>query len=310
MTDAPIRLACIGDVAWDIMLRPESDLVWGSDVFGAVRLLPGGCAANVAVWARRLGAFSLIVGKVADDDLGSLMITHLEREGVRDGVSVVHAGQTARIGVVVHPGGERAFVTDHHSLLAFTVDDLPTGILDRANLLFLSGYGIFASGSAAIFRPLLHESRRRGIAVAFDPSSFSLVRAYGANRLLDEVGPVDFLFVNEAEAASLQPGAESSRLLDHARMVIVKRGANGATAHWEGGTVAAPADPVTVVDTTGAGDAFDAGFLVEYGASGDLPRALAAGNRLGAYVCAHLGAQPRLRSPSRDPGSGSRVPGP
>ena len=78
-----LRLLVIGDIAWDIFIRPEGDLVRGSDVLGTVDVMPGGAAANVAVWARRLGADATLVGKIGDDTLGTLMHAHLQRRARR-----------------------------------------------------------------------------------------------------------------------------------------------------------------------------------------------------------------------------------
>ncbi len=120
------------------------------------------------------------------------------------------------------------------------------------------------AGSASFASPLLAEARRRGIVVAFDPSSFSLIRAHRPARLLDEVGPLDVLLCNEDEARALVPDGPLEGLLAHTAVAVVKRGGEGATAIHAGGVVSAAAQPIVVADTTGAGDAFDAAFLVEY----------------------------------------------
>ena len=289
----PPRLLVIGDIAWDVLLRPSGELVWGADVYGHVDLMPGGSAANVAVWARRQGAEVTLVGQVGDDRLGRLMHEHLADEGVGDHVHVVPGGQTMRIGVVIRPDAEHAFVTDHSRPLRLTADDLPLSLLDRADAVFLNGYAVFMAGSAAFAAPLLAEARRRGLLVAFDPSSFSLIRAHREASLLDAIGPIDILLSNEAEALALAPGAPPAALLSHAAMAVVKRGGQGATAFHASGSVSAAAEAIVVADTTGAGDAFDAAFLVEYLAHRDLPRALAAANRLGGHVASRLGAQTR-----------------
>ncbi|HEX7485174.1 MAG TPA: PfkB family carbohydrate kinase [Vicinamibacterales bacterium] len=289
------RLLVIGDIAWDVLLRPSAGLVWGADVFGHVDLMAGGSAANVAVWARRLGATVTLVGQVGEDRFGELMRTHLESEGVADFVRVVPGGQTMRIGVVVRPDAEHAFVTDHSHPLRLTADDLPVTLLDEADAVFLNGYAVFMAGSVSFASALLAEARRRKILVAFDPSSFSLIRAYGPATLLDEVGRLDILLANEEEARALLPAEPLSGLLAHTALAVVKRGGQGATALHAGGMVSAAAEPITVVDTTGAGDAFDAAFLVEYVAHRDLARALAAANRLGGHVASQIGAQETRR---------------
>jgi ribokinase len=286
-----VRIVAVGDIAWDVLMRPSGDLVWGADVYGSVDLLAGGSAANVAVWAKRLGAETALVGNVGDDLLGQLMRAHLASEGVDELVFAVPGGSTTRIGVVVRPDAEHAFVTDHTHPLRLTADDLPLSLLDGADVVFVNGYAVFMAGSAAFAAPLLAEARRRGIAVAFDPSSFSLIALYGAARLLDEIGPVDILLANEDEARTLAGAGTLSDLLARAAVVVIKQGGLGATALSAAGVVSAPADPVSVVDTTGAGDAFDAAFLVEYVGHRDLARALAAANRLGGQVASRFGAQ-------------------
>ncbi len=285
------RLLVIGDVAWDVLLRPAGELVWGADVYGHVDLFPGGSAANVAVWAKRLGASVALVGQVGEDRLGSLMQAHLASEGVGSHVRTVAGGETMRIGVVIRPDAEHAFVTDHSHPVRLSAADLPLGLLDGVDAVFLNGYAVFMAGSARFAGPLLAEARRRGILVSFDPSSFSLIRGYGASRLLDEIGPLGLLLANEDEARALVDGGDLRELLERTAVAVVKRGGSGAIALDARGDLAATAEPITVADTTGAGDAFDAAFLVDYLTHHDLASALAAANRLGGRVASQLGAQ-------------------
>jgi ribokinase len=286
------RLLVIGDIAWDVMIRPQTELVWGSDVFGAVELMPGGSAANVAVWAKRLGAEVTLVGKIGADTLGELMLNHLAAEGLAAGVRSVQGGFTTRVGVVVASHGEHAFVTDHTRLLDFSPGDLQTSLLDSADAVFFNGYGVFTSRSADFITDLLVEARRRRLLVAFDPSSFALIRAYGAARLLEEAGHLDLLLANDDEVRVLCGEGSLDVLRERAGLLVIKQGGDGATAVRDGVSIQSPPVPATIVDSTGAGDGFDAALLVEYLRHGDVPRALAAANRLGAYVTGFLGAQP------------------
>lgn len=287
----PVRLIVVGDIAWDLLMRPAADLVWGSDVYGSVDLLPGGAAANVAVWAHRLGANPLLAGNVGDDRLGDLMKLHLEREGLELHLGRVSGGSTTRIGIVIRADGERAFVTDHRRPLRLSADDLPLGLLDGADALFLNGYAVFMAGGTSFAGPLLDEARRRGVPIAFDPSSFTLIRHYGARRLLDELGHLDVLLANEEEWQALAGTGDTSALLERVGLVVIKQGAEGATALSGAARLSSPAVKVKVADTTGAGDAFDAAFLAEYFSGRNLSEALAAGNRLGGQVAGRVGAQ-------------------
>lgn len=293
---ATVRLLAIGDIAWDILVRPSGDFVWGSDVYGSVDLLPGGSAANVAVWARRLGGRATIVGKIGDDRLGDLMHAHLEGEQVSAGVTRAAGRETTRIAMVIRPDGEHAFITDHTNPLRLSAGDLPVRLLDEADLVFLNGYAAFMAGGLGFASAFLDEARRRRVPVAFDPSSFSLVARYGGTRLLDDLGPLDVLLANEEELRALVEGGNVGLLLERAPLVVVKQGAGGATA-WQRGAdgtpvaVSAPAVRVDAIDTTGAGDAFDAAFLVDYFTHGDVRVALAAANLLGGRVASCIGAQ-------------------
>jgi sugar/nucleoside kinase (ribokinase family) len=289
-----LRLLVIGDIAWDIFIRPEGDLVRGSDVIGTVDVMPGGAAANVAVWAHRLGADVTLVGKLGDDTLGALMLAHLEAEGVGRHVITVPGGLSTRVGILVSPDGEHSFVIDHTKVLRFDEGDAPASLLDSAEAVFFNGYDIFLARSTSFLASLLAEARARRLPVVFDPSSFTLIEAFGPERLMDGLGPLDVLIANDAEADVLHGDRPFAALTSRAALVVVKQGASGASAHtadaaWHAGGV-----PITVVDTTGAGDAFDAAFLVEWLQSRDVEVALQAGNRLGAHVASHLGAQPPL----------------
>lgn len=293
-----MRLVVIGDIAWDIFIRPECDLVRGSDVFGTVDVMPGGAAANVAVWAKRLGADVTLKGKIGDDTLGEVMHAHLTSEHVATHVDVVSGSLTTRVGILVAVDGEHSFVIDHTKVLRFADGDAPPSLLDGADAVFFNGYEIFLARSASFLSSLLDEARRRSLPIIFDPSSFALIRQYGADRLLQEVGPLDILIANEDEARALAPEDGLHGLLRFTRILVVKKGAAGAAALDESGWHHEPGLPISAVDTTGAGDAFDAAFVVTWLAEHDAAVALRAGNRLGAHVASYLGGQPAMATSS------------
>jgi len=287
-----VRVVVVGDIAWDIFIRPERDLVRGADVFGTVDVLPGGAAANVAVWTRRLGVQADLVGKIGDDTLGEVMGAHLRAEGVASHVRIVPGGLTTRVGILVSADGEHSFVIDHTKVLRFGGGDVDPGLIDGASALFFNGYDIYLAGSMGFLQPALAEARRRDVPIIFDPSSFALIKNYSPSRLLDELGPIDVLIANEDEARCLAPATGLHGLRHHAGLLVVKQGARGAAALGESGWDQAPAVSITAVDTTGAGDAFDAAFMVEWLGNGDVGSALRAGNALGAHVASRIGGQP------------------
>jgi ribokinase len=164
-----LRLLVIGDVAWDIFIRPEGGLVRGSDVMGTVDVMPGGAAANVAVWAGRLGAHVTLLGKIGDDTLGTLMLAHLRGEGVGDHLITVPGGLTTRVGILVSADGEHSFVIDHTKVLRFGDGDAPPHLVDRADAVFFTGYDIFLAQSTSFLAPLLDAARARRVPIVFDP---------------------------------------------------------------------------------------------------------------------------------------------
>ncbi len=286
------RFLSLGDIAWDILFKPEEELVFGSDVPGVAELLPGGSAANFAVWGKRTGTRIRLLGKIGDDDLGLAMTSHLEKEGIENALIVVPGVHTARIGVLVSPQGERALIMDKARSLAFHPRDFRPEVLEGCSLLFFTGYTIFTPESLEYVQLILQEARRREILLAFDPASFHLIRDYGPDRIMKAIGPLDLLLLNEEEAHTLKPDRPPRSLLDQARIVVLKRGARGATVLQGDQEVSAPAPAVLEVDATGAGDAFDAAFLVEYFKERDLESALRKATYLGAFVVSRMGAQP------------------
>jgi sugar/nucleoside kinase (ribokinase family) len=294
-TDKKPRIISLGDIAWDFLLETPQGLFWGSDVPGRVEFSYGGSACNFAVWASRCGAKIRLLGKVGKDLLGELMLQHLKEEGVEFPLSPVPGARTARIGVLVSSNGERAMVMDKDPHLAFSPEDFAPQLFEGYDLLFFTGYTVFNRSSVNFLGRALSHARKIGILIAFDPSSFHLMEEFGHQELIELVTPLDFLMLNEEEALIFAGGKGFSRMLAFAKMVVIKRGAGGATALWNKEELSLPALPAPVSDTTGAGDAFDAGFLVKFLQCGDIKQALEEGNRLGAYVVSHFGAQPSIK---------------
>jgi sugar/nucleoside kinase (ribokinase family) len=178
--------------------------------------------------------------------------------------------------VLVAPDGERSMLPDAGANAALSPEDVPA--FAPEGHLHLAGYTLLRDGApreAAL--EALRRARAAGMTISLDPSSAAPLRAFGAERFLELAGPVDLLLPNRDEAAVLGP------LTARAREVVVTLGSDGAV--WTDGAheVASPAVAAgPVADTTGAGDAFTAGFLAAWldgAAPGD---ALGAGNALAA----------------------------
>jgi sugar/nucleoside kinase (ribokinase family) len=223
-------ICCLGDLVLDVIVRLDGPLAHGDDTTARTVLRPGGQAANVAAWVAALGADARFVGRLGTDAAGALVRRALAEHGVE-----TVGAETERTGIVVSlvgPGGARTMASDR----AEDLDAVDPDWLSRADALHVSGYAL-TDAAAGLSAPL----------VSLDLSAVSLLddafRAR-ARRLAPDV-----VFATEQERAAFGE-------LD--ATWVVKRGAAGIEVDGR----AYPAPPAEVVDTTGAGDALAAGFLV------------------------------------------------
>jgi ribokinase len=267
----------VGDLMVDVVARMSGPLAVGSDTASEVSSRPGGAGANVAAWLAVCGVPVTLVARAGDDDGGRGAVAKLHRHGVDVSAVALDPDRTTGTCVVlVAPDGERTMLPDAGANAALSVDDVPA--FETGAHLHLAGYTLMRDGpprEAAL--EALRRARAAGMTISLDPSSAAPLRAFGAERFLDLAGPVDLLLPNRDEAAVLGP------LTARAREVVVTLGREGAV--WTDGAqeVASPAAATgRVADTTGAGDAFTAGFLAAW-LDGAVPGdALGAGNALAA----------------------------
>jgi ribokinase len=247
----------LGDLLLDVVVRTTEPLAPGADSPVETRLATGGQAANVAAWVVELGGGARCVVKRADDAAGTLARTLLEARGI-ELVGPVVSGSTGVVVSLVARDGERTMATDRGVSPELREDELDPRWLDDCSWLHLSGYALLAEPIAEAALAAGRLARARGARIAVDLSSWSAIRAYGAERFranLDAIAP-DVLFANEPEW-EMVGGAYAL-----AETAIVKRGSRGVEVRTAEGMVEHPPSDGEVVDTTGAGDALAAGFLV------------------------------------------------
>ena len=260
----------------------------------------GGSAANTAACLASLGASVVFVGKVGDDGLGRVFIHDIRAAGVRFEVEPARGGPgTGRCLVMVTPDAEKTMCTNLGVGALLSPDDVDVDAIGAATVVYIEGYLCGKPETDPAVERAVSVARDRGTLVAFsgsDPSWVDLKRS-ALDALLDRV---DILFANEAEACGLagvdNVEAALTTLSRRCPTVAVTLGSRGSVVATGSQVVSVPAASVSrVVDTTGAGDSFAAGFL--YGVVRDLgPEASA---RLGALAAAeivsHLGARPLTR---------------
>ena len=249
-------ICTLGDVLLDVIVRTSEPLAPGADSPVETRLATGGQAANVAAWVVELGERARCVAKRADDAAGALARMLLERRGV-ELVGPVVAGSTGTVVALVSQDGERTMATDRGVSVELRPDELEPEWFECA-WLHLSGYALLTEPVAEAALAAARLARAREARVAVDLSSWSAIRAYGPERFranLDAAAP-DLVFANEPEW-EMVGGAYAL-----AETAVVKRGSRGVEVRSAAGVEEFPPGDADVVDTTGAGDALAAGFLV------------------------------------------------
>ena len=277
-----MRIATLGDVMLDVVVRLEQPLARGDDVRAQTRAVTGGQAANVAAWAASLGAEARCIAKRGDDAAGELVARELSARGV-ELVGPVASGAT---GVVVSlvEDGERSMASDRGVAPTLTAAELDAAWLDGCDVLHLSGYALLREPilDAALLAARL--ARERGARISVDVAAWTEIRAFGPVRfreLLDTLAP-DVLFATEAEWEMLG-GAYLT-----APTGVIKRGARGCIVATADASLEFASLPADVVDTTGAGDALAAGFLL----GGSLEEAARRGLECAARCVARVGSLP------------------
>lgn len=269
----------MGDLIEDVVVWLPGPIALGSDTEVRITRERGGSAANVAAAAVRAGGSARFVGQLGDDDLAHRLLKGLAATGVD--VVARRGGRTGSIVVLVDDTGERTMLTDRAAATELAGAD--PAWLDGVDVLHLPAYSLFVERLARSSLALAAQARERGIPVTVDPSSSALLERYGVDRfraLLADLRPA-VLFPNAVEAALLDgdgppPGVD---------LVVEKHGPGPVRLLTADGVTEVPVPPVTgVVDTTGAGDAFAAGFLVAWTAGRPPAEAVARGSEVAAHV--------------------------
>ncbi|MBV9786447.1 MAG: adenosine kinase [Acidisphaera sp.] len=255
----------------------------------------GGSAANTCAWAAGLGAKVAYLGKVADDQLGQVFRHDIQAAGVHFPSRPLTGGEpTGSCLVLVTPDGERTMSVFLGAAVGFGEPDVDARLVGDAAITYLEGYLFDPPAAQAAFRRAATLARAAGRQVALSLSDpFCVDRHRAAFRDL-VAGHVDILFANEAEICSLyetgfEAACEAARR--DAAVAALTRSERGSRIVRGAETVEVAALPTTVVDTTGAGDAYAAGFLAAYVAGADLRACAQLGSAAAAEVISHFGAR-------------------
>ena len=295
-----IKVLCIGDVMLDVVTKISvmpSEINYGSDTSSHISTHGGGAAGNVASWLTRTNAQATIVGHVGNDAAGTALVAEFDALGVRHNNLVVESGQSGVVVVLVDPTGERTMFPDNGVNSGLNIGDLPD--LSEFDAIYISGYSPLDPLSLPGIKEIIATIKEVGKPIFFDPASVGGMKEVAISEVKSWLSLMDVLLLNEEEAIYLTGEGDIEKSLDlllkECQTVVIKRGSHGAMGKTRGSQAqSVPAFPATVVDTTGAGDSFAAGFISQFALNKDLHRSLMAGAEVAAQCVAIVGARPRV----------------
>ncbi|WP_420368334.1 carbohydrate kinase family protein [Curtobacterium sp. L1-20] len=292
------RFLVVGDVLDGVLVQTSATTIGVHDPAAVIRHRPAGAAGNTATWLGWLGADVDLVGRVGVDDV------YRHERALGDAGVRAHLRYDARTttGAVVSVRNEdgRTAMSDPAASGALTAEDVPSDLVERADIVHLTGAAMFGGGGAERIAAMVARVRSGSapVRVSLDPSSSAVVQTIGADAFLAALAGVDVLFPDEAEALALT-GADTVAdavgvLTERVPLVVVTRAHEGVLIGRGGRSPQRlPVTPTTVVDTLGAGDAFAAGFLRAWAT--DPVRVGAAareGTRVAARALGFVGGRP------------------
>jgi sugar/nucleoside kinase (ribokinase family) len=318
MADATIDIVAMGDAIVDVIASCDDDflvahgLPKGSmqlltpeqadelySAMGVAREMSGGSAANSMAGIAAMGGSAAFIGQVAEDQLGLIFEHDMHALGVRfDTPPLLDGPPTGRCLILVTPDGQRTMNTCPGASHELSSDALDRDLIASASILFLEGYLFGPDKPRAAMMEAIKIAHSAGRKVAFTLSESVCIagRKDSFGRMIDS-GGVDILFANEDEALQLTGRTDlKSAMVELSIKVptlVITKGSEGAIAIQNGERISIPAAPVSdVVDTTGAGDLFAAGFLTARCKGASLERCLWTGALAAGEVIQHYGARP------------------
>jgi ribokinase len=296
-----VTFFCLGDLMVDVVARLFGPLVEGSDSPGVGSYVGGCSAANTAAWLARVGESTVFVGAIGDDAAGQSQVESLHRLGVDVRFRVDRTRPTGTCLVLVAPAGERTMVPDPGANLSLLEHDVPTEEFHAGDHLHVSGYALLRDSRDAALHAMA-AARSAAMTVSVGAASAAPLEQLGPAEFLRMVPDDALLFANEKEACVLAGRVADVPHLAQAlavggRQTVVTAG-SGAAA-WSNGEAtasrAAEALQRPELDTTGAGDAFAAGFLAARTRDAAPEVCLRDGHALAAAACRTTGGRPEPR---------------
>jgi ribokinase len=290
------KILCIGDLALDVISQLKEPINYGNDTASRISSHPGGQAANVATWITRTHSKAQLVARVGNDPVGFALISDLDKYGVEH-MNLMHSGRpTGVVVILVDSNGERTMFPDNGANADLEVIDLPP--LDDVDGVYVSGYALLDFRSREAVLSMIAKIKAAGKPIYFDPTTTGAMKIVSRDEVLSWVKLMDGILLNSEEALYLGDAKDvetaEKNLTAYTPLVVIKLGSRGAMAVYKDTIAKVSAVTTNVVDTTGAGDSFAAGFIPKWLETNDLEAALSAGTALAAKCVATVGARPPL----------------
>ena len=284
------------DVVAQIPTTPH-ELHLGNDTRTIISTHGGGAGGNVASWLAVLGNDVTMVGRIGNDAAGSAITAEFDALGISYGQIVKEGLHTGVVVCLVDPSGERTMLADNGANAGLAISDLPA--LDGVDAIYLTGYAPLAPLSREGVLEMVRTINSREIPIIFDPATVGGMQGVPVEEILSWCALMDAVIMNEEEAIYLSGLSDCEAALNFfvelTPRAIIKRGSAGAIGLERGGQIiSVAATTSTVVDTTGAGDAFAAGFIDAFTGRRDFSYAMERASAVAGHCVAIVGARGRV----------------
>jgi sugar/nucleoside kinase (ribokinase family) len=294
------KVVSLGVHIADVLGRPVTEIPPGQNIslLKEIRLTVAGTAAGTAVDLAKLGADVYAMGALGQDELGNFVVSTMQRYGIHtEGLARKSSVQTSATMLPIRPNGERPALHVMGANGELTYEDVDLAVVSRAQYLHIGGTPLMAKFDGAPMCKVFKHARERGVVTTYD---ILAIPRPGVLQLVESVLPYVDYFMPGLEEAVMMTGIQNRKdviryFLDRgAKHTVFKMGAEGSSIGWmENGQVKeirVPTYKVPVVDSTGCGDAYCAGFIVGLSKGWDLEQAGRLGSAAGALVVQGLGS--------------------
>jgi len=289
------RVIAIGDVIDDILVIPQGEIRIDTDTKSEIRANAGGSAGNFACWLASLNVPVDFVGRVGEKDLARHNLEFVSH-GVTPHLQADTELPTGSIVVLVQ-GQQRSFLTDRGANRKLDSNAIDHELLNNAAVLYISGYSLMESLSAAQMQQIIARAKAEDVMVIIDPGSAGFISDFGVAKFLDAIAGADIVVPSWEEGKILtgedRPEVIAEALGTRFPIVALTLGELGAVLYNKGTTIRIEAFAADVVDATGAGDAFAAGLIANLIRGKDLETSATEGTRVAAKAVTLVGGRPK-----------------